>query len=230
MFRKNWVPLATIIALTASIVPARSQDAPASGLYQIQSGNYMELGGFAGAFEVGLPYPPQTYASLKIQPGAAQLSFLSQNQQSTFYIALTNGIVSSNTIRFRYWTTRPFSFDTNLTTYVDYTVTNAAGHLWISGAVTSSVVCCDVIYWYGHSNAIATFIPSLTLNFTNGPSVCWNSATNQSYQLQFLSDFARDAWTNLGGPVLGNGSTNCVLVNAAPPGMSPQFYRVVTSP
>jgi hypothetical protein len=231
MFRKNWVPSATIIALTATIVPARSQDAPRSGTYQIQSGDYTELGGFAGAFEAGLPYPPQTYASLNIDPaGKARLSFLSQNQQSTFYIALTNGIVSSNAIRFRYWTTRPFSFGANLDAYVDYTLTNAAGHLWISGDVTSSVVCCDVTYWYSHSNIIATFIPSLALNFTNGVTVCWPSATNQSYQLQHLSDFTHDIWTNLGTTVSGNGATNCIILNPPPPGQTQGFYRIVTSP
>jgi hypothetical protein len=41
--------------------------------------------------------------------------------------------------------------------------------------------------------------------------ICWPSATNRNYQVQYTSSLSStNPWVNLGTPVAGNGSTSCV--------------------
>jgi len=55
--------------------------------------------------------------------------------------------------------------------------------------------------------------------------ICWNSDCDKSYQVQFSAESTTNAWVNLGDPVQGNGSTNCV---ADPTGShTDRKYRVV---
>src|SRR5215468_80732 len=77
---------------------------PAHGvLYQIQSGTYVEEGGFAGELSYPLPSPAQMFVSLHKEPGGrtAQLTFLDQNLQPNFFPPLTNGVGTANGWRFR---------------------------------------------------------------------------------------------------------------------------------
>jgi hypothetical protein len=57
--------------------------------------------------------------------------------------------------------------------------------------------------------------------------VCWESQTNQTYQLQCRSELTTNVWTDLGTPLQGNGETNCTVQPVAEP---PRFYRVVRLP
>jgi hypothetical protein len=57
--------------------------------------------------------------------------------------------------------------------------------------------------------------------------VCWESQTNQTYQLQYRSELTTNVWTDLGTPIQGNGGTNCTVRPVAEP---PRFYRVVRLP
>ena len=57
--------------------------------------------------------------------------------------------------------------------------------------------------------------------------VCWESLTNKTYQVQYSLALMSNIWVNLGGPVAGNGSTNCVTDALT---CSHRYYRVVASP
>ena len=58
--------------------------------------------------------------------------------------------------------------------------------------------------------------------------VCWSSATDKQYEVQYSSALESNVWTPLAGAVFGSGSTNCVT---DPVGASlRRFYRVLVLP
>ena len=59
--------------------------------------------------------------------------------------------------------------------------------------------------------------------------LCWQSATNVIYQLQYQSALTGGQWTNLGAPIPGDGSRKCVTDPIAE-GEPHRFYRTVTVP
>lgn len=54
--------------------------------------------------------------------------------------------------------------------------------------------------------------------------VCWNSTTTNNYQVQYRSELTTNEWVSLGGPVMGNGTTNCVTDSVTDP---KRFYQVL---
>jgi len=60
-------------------------------------------------------------------------------------------------------------------------------------------------------------------------TLCWDSQTNQSYQVQYRSAHSPSGWTDVGAPVTGNGGTNCVA-DHLPFGEPQRFYRVIDVP
>src|SRR5664279_3307107 len=127
------------------VATACSADEPMSGTYQIQSGTYRVMGGAVGTLSYILPNQSQAYVSLWIGSGTgpAALTFLDASLHTSLP-PLTNGTVSGNTIVFQYVTRGPLS--SQEVAWVDYTVTSSAGHLWISGSITSAPACCDIPY------------------------------------------------------------------------------------
>ena len=59
--------------------------------------------------------------------------------------------------------------------------------------------------------------------------LCWQSATNVSYQLQYQSALTGGQWTDLGAPIVGDGSRKCVT-DAIAEGEPRRFYRTVIAP
>ena len=59
-------------------------------------------------------------------------------------------------------------------------------------------------------------------------AVGWESLSNRVYQVQCSSDWAATAWTDLGAPVAGTGSTVWVVDSVG--GQLHRFYRVVKLP
>ena len=226
--RRSTLRSAVLIALLATITTATSQDPPRSGTYQIQSGIYREVGGIAGIFTVRLPDSYQAFVSLVIDPGigAAELAFVGRNQQAVFR-RLTNGIVSGNTIRFQYAGVHPYR--PTRPAQVDYMITNAAGRLWISGSITSTSPIPDFPNQLEHQAVSATFVPALSIRVGSEVELRWSSASNQNYQMQCRSDLTQHGWTNLGGRMQGNGTTNWA-VGAVAPVPSQRFYRILTLP
>jgi len=224
-----FAPPASLIALLATMATANSQGPPGSGMYGIQSGSYRQDGGFVGSIDYPLPNAEQAFVSLVTDPrsGLAELSFLDQHRKAVF-LRLTNGILSGNSIRFQYLTTHPYGADLP-PAWVDYTVTNQAGSLAISGSMTSPPVCCDIPYLFAHSDVRTSLVPILSLRVVSGVELCWNSASNQNYQVQYHSNLLGSFWVDLGPPVRGDGALTCVT-DAAVPEQPRRFYRLVTWP
>lgn len=53
--------------------------------------------------------------------------------------------------------------------------------------------------------------------------VCWNSTSTNSYQVQYKSQLTTNEWVDLGNPVAGNGTMNCVTDAVTDP---KRFYQV----
>jgi hypothetical protein len=53
--------------------------------------------------------------------------------------------------------------------------------------------------------------------------ICWNSRSNKNYQVEYRSAQTTNIWVPLGGPVSGNGGTNCVSDTE---GDIIRFYRI----
>jgi len=70
--------------------------------------------------------------------------------------------------------------------------------------------------------------PNLQVHVTE-ITACWESETNQNYQVQYRSAMSQGGWTDVGGPVAGNGGTNCVS-DHVPLQEAQRFYRVVRVP
>ena len=225
--QRNKRTFAIVIGLSATFALATAQDPPRSGIYQVQSGMYRAVGGIWGVLTLQLPGSNQSFILLNAaDTGPAELKFLDSKQQRVF-LRLTNGVVSGNVIRFQYQTAHLLV--PTLPAQVDYTITNAAGHLWISGSITSSPTCCDIPYEWEHHNVRATFLPGLSIRVASEVELRWSSASNQDYQVQWLSDLTQSEWTDVCGPIHGNGSTNSVVDTLAPT-PSQRFYRILPLP
>jgi hypothetical protein len=57
--------------------------------------------------------------------------------------------------------------------------------------------------------------------------VCWNTDSNSLYRVQYRSELTTNQWVDLGAPIPGSGSRNCILDAVTSPR---RFYRVVTVP
>ena len=59
--------------------------------------------------------------------------------------------------------------------------------------------------------------------------LCWNSVTNRNYQVQYRSSLTTNMWVDLGSPIGGNGTTNCIT-DAVTTGQPQRFYRIQELP
>jgi hypothetical protein len=73
------------------------------------------------------------------------------------------------------------------------------------------------------------FTPAVLTIRCSQTEMCWQSATNVTYQLQYQSALTGGQWTNLGAPIPGDGSRKCVT-DAIAEGEPQRFYRTVTAP
>ncbi len=55
--------------------------------------------------------------------------------------------------------------------------------------------------------------------------LCWPSRANQLYQVQYQSEITGGSWVDVGSPVAGNGTTNCITDPVDGPR---KFYRITT--
>ena len=80
----------------------------------------------------------------------------------------------------------------------------------------------------GVVEVIAPDSPKLSIR-PSSLEVCWDSSTQERYQLESCSDLAVNQWTAVGSPIQGNGSSVC-RVDEVVPGPALRFYRVVLLP
>ncbi|HOK78082.1 MAG TPA: hypothetical protein PLW35_10220 [Verrucomicrobiota bacterium] len=194
-------------------------------LYQISSGAYTMVGGIWGELEARLPNSDQTFVLLKINQTAnrADLTILGEDRRTVF-LALSNGIVTESTIQFKHEAVHPYP-DIEERGAADYVVTRAGNELHIKGAREFTVVCCDIPYYFAHTDVVATEVPAMAIRVSE-VEICWSSSSNCTYQVQYRSDFETDSWTNLGDPIRGNGTLICTS-DKIPQGAPRRLYRII---
>ena len=78
-------------------------------------------------------------------------------------------------------------------------------------------------------NVTLTRLPLLATIRVSEIETCWESAPTKTYQLQFRSALTTNLWSDLGGPVQGNGATICIK-DPVPAGEPQRVYRVKVVP
>lgn len=235
MLKNTIVQLAITLALWLFLSSAQAQ--PTSGVYQILSGRYTECCGFGGAIIYPLPNSSQTFVELAIDSeNRAAMTILGQDMHTVFSIppigsrpgftfSLSNGVVFPDRIVFGDPVIGP---QPPGQPPLSYTVSNSAGALRINGMLTLSCLCADVPTQFKHTNVVAVLMPTAAIRVSE-VEVCWDSLSNRTYQVQYRSTLTSNSWMNLGLPLAGTGSTNCVA-DKVPRGEPQRVYRVITLP
>jgi hypothetical protein len=71
--------------------------------------------------------------------------------------------------------------------------------------------------------------PVLSIRVSQEVEVCWDTRTNWTYQVQCCSELTNNSWADLGAPIEGSGTQNCIY-DAMLPRQPQRFYRVIASP
>jgi hypothetical protein len=207
-------------------------------LYQIVSGHYIACCGIGGPFVEPLPNTADAFIQLTVdrQNNLAQMTFLGQDMhtvlripaelsRSEFAYVLTNGMIFPDHIRFGELFVPPVPDQPSFS----FVVSNSMDTLSIHGTVIAPCPgCADVPEVFQHTNVVAFLMPAATIRVSE-VELCWNTASNRTYQVQYRSALTTNAWIDLGSPLAGNGSTNCIT-DKVPPGEPQRFYRIVTTP
>jgi hypothetical protein len=116
------------------------------------------------------------------------------------------------------------------TVETDYTVTNAVSSISLHGHVMLSFEhpCNDCPYAFVHLDVRAERVPALVVRVSE-VELCWDTASDQFYQVQYNSDLTTNTWTDLGTPIEGDGSTRCIQDRLAD-GSEKRIYRVILAP
>jgi|GEM_PF-1659813 len=209
----------------------RLEAQPKTSTYQITSGTYRVDGGLIGSPLYPLPRDDQAFIVLTLDSdtGIARLEVLPRNTSPPFLV-FTNGVVTGDKIRFQY--TGATTSGVPATVSTDYTVTNNAGSLSLSGSTMLSYAyppsCNDCPYAFVHLNVQASLMPSLSVRVSE-VEFCWVTASNQTYQVQYSSDVTTNRWTNMGTPIMGDGLVHCIQDKVIA-GEKQRLYRVALSP
>jgi hypothetical protein len=232
MFRHGlfFLPLFAAFQLTATLLWAQ----PRSGIYQIQSGHYSECCGFAGnSFEYELADDRQAFIELAIDHtrNTARMRILQADKQTVFRpfwsstvprFEFDNGMILSDRIEFQsLFDPRPSA------SRYKYVLRYSNDALTLNGDLHHPI-CCDIPTDYNHTNVNATLIlnASRVTVRVSQVEVCWDTVANATYQLQYRSP--SDTWINIGSPITGTGSRQCVKDDILP-GDPRRIYRVVTT-
>lgn len=224
-FGALWVGL---VYCGAAIIQAEAETKTST--YQIKSGTYRVDGGLVGSILYSLPNEEQAFISLTLNSnsGSAKMEFLPRNGSSPFLV-LSNGVVTGDEIRFQYTKTTTSGVPAPATVSTDYTVVNHANSLSLSGSnmLVYANPCNDCPYAFIHSDVQASLIPSLSIRVSE-VELYWSTVSNQTYQVQYNSDFTTNLWTNLGAPVVGDGAVHCIQ-DTVVPAETRRLYRLVLS-
>jgi len=75
----------------------------------------------------------------------------------------------------------------------------------------------------------AVAIPPVVSIRLSQVEVCWTCYSNRMYQVQYRSTLTTNNWTDLGSPIQGNGTRNCIT-DAILADQPQRYYRVVELP
>ena len=78
-------------------------------------------------------------------------------------------------------------------------------------------------------NVALVRLPLASMLRVSEVELCWESVASRGYQVQYRSALTANLWLDLGPPIQGNGTTNCVK-DAVPAGEPQRFYRVKALP
>jgi len=173
MLRETVLSVAILSIFASTLHRIEAQSAFTNGYYQISRGLYTECCGFAGdPFIYELPDDNQGFVELLIDPGGttARLTFLAPDiyrvfrspvfGSSGFAFTFGNGVVFSNYIRF--FADAPPMPSPGLGSW-NYTVTNVADGIGLSGAVVAPPFGSDVPNHFNHTNFVASLLPNPTV-------------------------------------------------------------------
>jgi hypothetical protein len=226
---RNIIQFAVISLCGVGMTMPQAQAQPATNLYQIISGDYVECCGIAGPFHYILPDGNQLLVLLVVDPTQlrAQMTILGEGAEPVYH-TFTDGRVYADYIEFGL--PGPFTPFPGME-QLHYIVSNSAAGLRFSGIRVVPPFGADVPNRFTHTNVVAILLsgtPRPTVRVSE-VEVCWESVTNRNYQVQYRSSFPTNIWTNLGPSVAGNGTTNCIA-DKVPLGEPQRFYRVLPAP
>ncbi|SRR6266542_511665 len=238
MLNNRATRLATISALILSVQSACAESSPTSGLYQIVSGRYIACCGIAGPFIEPLPDASDAFIELTVnlQNNLAQMKFLGQDMHTVFRIPpescrseftymFTNGVIFPDHIQFGDPLLSPLPGQPSFS----FVISNSMDAVSINGTVIAPCPgSADLPEEFQHTNVVAVLMPTATIRVSEA-EVCWNTASNRTYQVQYRSTLTANPWVDLGSPVAGNGLIQCVP-DKVPLGQPQRYYRVVTLP
>jgi hypothetical protein len=221
--------LAVISSFWVGMTMPQAKAQPATNLYQIISGDYVECCGIAGPFHYALPDENQSLVLLVVEPTQlrAQMTILGEDADPVYH-TFTDGQVHADYIEFGLpGPFPPFPAVEQL----HYIVSNSSTGLRFSGIRVVPPLGADVPNQFTHTNVVASFLsgtlrPAIRVSEVE---VCWESVTNRNYQVQYRSLLTTNIWINIGPSVVGNGTTNC-LADKVPLGEPQRFYRVLPAP
>jgi hypothetical protein len=231
---KRMAVVAGLVAGSLGFLSSASAQTPERKFFAISAGTYTEVGGIWGVLTSPLPDARQALIELTLPPAnnPATLTFWSKNALTPFR-TLTNGIAAGNSILFNYITWHPYYPSVPIPATVDYVVTMDPGRLSLSGAIMSESVCCDIPYFFGHTNVLAVPIPVLCATcLSNSPGtveIRWISESNFQYQVQSRAAPATGEWIDLGPVVSGTNGLSRVQ-DKIPPDEPQRFYRLKVLP
>jgi hypothetical protein len=221
---------------------AGAQSMPASGVYRIVSGTYVEVGGFIGTVPYALPQPNQAWVELLVdtQRDLADLTFLAEDRHS---VLRTFGYPNGSGVAFGFrgaidpgqMAFRNLLVPTPETNaiLVDYQVSYTNDELRINGMLETQVYGSDIPSQFLHTNVIAVLMPRVTARLTGAGAIelRWDSISNRTYQVQRTSDLGSgtNAWVDLSAPLPGEGGP-LSFTNSMSAGEARQFYRVLSRP
>jgi len=148
---------------------------PASGLYRITSGSYLECCGSGGDFRQSLPSKTQAFVRLTADPRSrlATMTFLGEDSRTVFSVvpcppgdpinfSFDFGFIGPNSVLFHVDPGPP-----PYGIYWSSTVSNSADSLRIDGILGTALQnCADLPTQFSHSNVVAVLVPGPRLRIT----------------------------------------------------------------
>jgi hypothetical protein len=218
-----WLPITWAFVLL--LRPAGAQTRPASGLYQITSGDYTECCGFGGSLSSSLPNENQGFVRLTFDPQShvATMTLLGKDRQTVFSIVSCpsagsidftfDGFVAADgTVIFHADPTPPPD-----QTYWHYTVSNLAAGLRIDGTLVSHRgVCMDLPDQFTHSNVVAVLAPGIDLIERDGNSLRFHFTGQPlyDYTVEFTDSLSPASWQALARYRAKLGPIDVVVTNS----------------
>lgn len=106
-------------------------------------------------------------------------------------------------------------------------VTNPGTH-WLTAVYSGDANNSAGQSWPVQVNVLSPPLTFRSIRATNGTvALIWKSVINQSYQVQFNRNLAKDVWTNLGAIIVATNSTASATDSSS---SSTRFYRIVILP